>query len=115
MKFDRAYRVLMSRGFSLAYSAVMTLAFGAVGLFLVEHGSVAQLVWIFGAGCHFGMGIMWFIAPQITENWRRKMSAEIEIMMQESLKRALNEADQRALQMWSPTIVSPDEPGHRLQ
>lgn len=115
---DRALDFLLSRGFSVVYSAVMFLAFGAVALFLVEPGSSAQLIWVFGSGVHLGIMFMWLISPCITERWRTKMTAEIEDLMQESLKRALDEADKHALRMWSPTIVPPDDsigPGHKLQ
>lgn len=86
MKTDRALEVLMSRGFSIAYGIVMTLAFGAVGLFLYNEPP-AQLVWIFGAGVHLGITFMWVIAPRITESWKRQMEAELNKIAEECLVR----------------------------
>ena len=114
MTADRALEFLMSRGFAITYGVVMCAAFAAVAFF-TEIGHDAQLVWVFGSGVHAGIAFMWVISPRITGNWRRKMTAEIEVMMNEAFARAMNDAEKRALQVWSPTIVPPDEPRHRLQ
>jgi len=114
MKPDRALEVLCSPPFGVGYSALMCLAFGAVGLFVYDSGT-AQLVWVFGAGCHFGMGLMWSIAPRITERWRREMREELGKITDECVREGNARMQAEALRIWSPTIVSPDQPHERLQ
>lgn len=112
IKPDRALEVLMSRGFSVTYGAVMTLAFGAVGLFLYNEPP-AQLVWIFGAGIHFGITFMWVIAPRITENWKRQMQVELQKITDECVKEGNARMQAEALRIWSPTIAPPDHEPRR--
>ena len=90
---------------------MMTLAFGAVALFLSERGSSAQLVWTFGCGLHAGIGFMWLISPQINARWRREMDAEVKLMVAKAVISSMRDA-----MTWSPPTSPDDEPrGRRLQ
>jgi hypothetical protein len=89
----------------VAYSAAMCLAFGAVALFGYNEPP-AQLVWMFGSGMHFGMGVMWVITTpsRLNEKWRKRMQAEIDVMMAQAVAR----------NMWSPP-TAPHEQRRTLQ
>jgi hypothetical protein len=107
MNRDRALEVLLSRPFSVAYNAVMCIAFAAVAWFLNEHGSLAQLVWAFGSGLHAGCGFMWLISPHITDRWRKEMNTEVELMVSRAMLQAIRDSGAVA-----PGLVPDDLPPH---
>lgn len=112
MNRDRALEVLLSRPFSVAYNAVMCIAFAAVALFLNEPGSWAQLIWTFGSGFHAGCGFMWLISPHITARWRREMNTEVELMVSRAMLQAMGDAN---MVMWSPPSPDDGNNGRTLQ